>query len=516
MNSKIKSWLELKQKQELGGGRNAIDKQHAKGKLTARERINLLFDAGTFVEFGLFVKHRCHEFGQEKIEIPADGVIAGFGKVNGRTTYAYAHDFTAKGGTLGEMGSKKMHKVIRSAIATGCPCISLNDSGGGRLQEAVISQNFLQLFWYNVKASGWIPQISAIMGPCAGGAAYSPALTDFIINVSGTSSMFLTGPNVIQSITGEKVDSQSLGGAKVHNSISGVGHMMAQDDKDCIMKIKELLSYLPQNSGEKPPIYLSNDDPERLCPELDDIIPESDSTAYDMYRVIRSILDNGQYIEHMGNYAKNIITVLGRLNGKSVGIIANQPSFMAGCLDINASDKGARFIRICDSFNIPLVWLVDVPGFLPGVQQEYGGIIRHGAKLVYACCEASVPKITVHLRKDYGGAMAAMCSKEMGCDVNYIWPTGESCIMGAESAATIIFSKQIRNAPEEQRKELREKLIADYAKKITTPFLSASMFVNDEIIRPSETRRILIKTLESLETKKNNEQIMKKHGNMPV
>ena len=515
MNVKVEEWLQRKEIQEMGGGLKSIEKQHAKGKLTARERITLFFDEDSFIEIGLFAHHRCHEFGQEKVHIPADGILAGFGTVNGRTMYTYAHDFTAKGGTLGEIGSKKMHKVMDMAINAGCPCISLNDSGGGRLQEAIISQNFLQLFHYNVKASGWIPQISAIMGPCAGGAAYAPALTDFVINVDQTSSMFLTGPNVIKQVTGEDIDSERLGGATTHTTISGVGHMVAVDDYDCINRIKELLSYLPQNADEKPPVYEATDDPERICPELDDIIPESGKQSFDMYAVLTSILDNGMYIEHMENYAKNLITVIGRLNGKSVGIVANQPKVMAGCLDINASDKGSRFIRICDSFNIPLIWLVDVPGFLPGVNQEYGGIIRHGAKLVYACCEATVPKITVHIRKDYGGAMAAMCSKEMGCDINYIWPTGESCIMGAEGAATIIFRKQIAEAPEEERAAIRQKLIDEYTAKTATPYLSASHMVNDEIIRPSETRRILIRSLAALENKKVS-TIQKKHGNMPV
>ncbi len=515
MNSKIESWLEVKEQKELGGGLKAIEKQHAKGKLTARERMNLLFDEGTFVEFGLFAKHRCVDFGQDKVDIPADGCVVGFGKVNGRVVYAYAHDFTAKGGTLGEIHSKKLHKVIKAAIDAGCPCVSLNDSGGGRLQEAVISQNFLELFRYNVQASGWIPQISAIMGPCAGGAAYSPALTDFVINVDQTSSMFLTGPSVIKSVTGESIDNESLGGAKTHTTISGVGHMIAVDDYDCIHKIKDLLSYLPQNADEKPPVYASTDDPERIIPELDDMIPENPKAAYDMKDVISSILDNGIFVEHMEGYAKNIITVLGRLNGKTVGIVANQPKVMAGCLDINASDKGARFIRLCDAFNIPLIWLVDVPGFLPGVNQEYGGIIRHGAKLVYACCEATVPKITIHLRKDYGGAMAAMCSKEMGADVNYIWPTGESCIMGAEGAATIIFREQIEAAPEEERGVLRQKLIDEYTEHMATPYLSAGVMVNDEIIRPSETRAVLIKTLEAFENKKVT-SIKKKHGLIPM
>lgn len=515
MNSMIETWLEKKAHLEEGGGEKSIAKQHGKGKLTARERMNLLFDEGTFMEIGLFAKHRCHAFGQEKVEIPADGILAGYGMINGRPAYAYAHDFATKGGTLGEMGSQKQQKVMELAINSGCPCISLNDSGGGRLQEAVISQNFLRLFWYNVRASGWIPQISAIMGSCAGGAAYSPALTDFVVNVDKTSSMFLTGPNVIKQVTGEDVDSETLGGAVTHNTRSGVGHFIAADDYDCIEQIKEILSYLPQNGNEKPPAYDCDDDPYRLCPELDEIVPESDNRAYDMKDVITSIVDNGVYLEHMAGFATNIITCLARINGKTVGIVANQPKSKAGCLDIDASDKGARFIRICDSFNIPLIWLIDVPGFLPGVNQEFGGVIRHGAKMVYACCEATVPKINIVIRKDYGGAQAAMCSKEMGADLNFIWPTGQSAIMGAAGAAAIIFSKQLKAVPDEEREELRKKLVAEYQELTCTPYLHAENLKSDEIIRPSETRAILSQALIMLENK-HEDPLKKKHGNIPV
>lgn len=515
MNSKVELWLEKKAKAEESGGPAAVDKQHAKGKLTARERLNLLFDEGSFMEIGLFAKHRCHAFGQENVEIAADGILAGYGMINGRPAYAYAHDFAAKGGTLGEMGSLKQQKVIELAINSGAPCISLNDSGGGRLQEAVISQNFLRLFWYNVKASGWIPQISAIMGPCAGGAAYSPALTDFVINVKGTSSMFLTGPNVIKQVNGEDIDSETLGGANTHNTKSGVGHFIAEDDYDCINQIRNLLTYLPQNGNEKPPVYACDDDPYRLIPELDDIIPENLNKAYEMKDIISAIVDDGVYVEHMAGFAQNIITAFARINGKTVGIVANEPKIKAGCLDIDASDKGARFIRICDSFNIPLIWLVDVPGFLPGINQEFGGVIRHGAKLVYACCEATVPKITIVLRKDYGGAMAAMCSKEMGADLNFMWPTGESAIMGADGAGAIIFAKQIKAAPEEERQAVSDKLIGEYKELVLSPYLHVENFKTDEIIRPSETRAVLTHALEML-SNKHEDQFKKKHGNMPV
>ena len=516
MNTKIVEWLQKKEKLELGGGLEQIKKQHEKGKLTARERMEAFFDSGSFVELGLFAKHRSNEFGMDKAIIPADGCIIGFGTVNNRTVYAYAHDFTANGGTFGELHSIKINKIMRSAIDAGAPLISLNDSGGARIQEAIINQIFLRTFWHNVQASGWIPQVSAIMGPCAGGAAYSPALTDFIISVEKTSSMFLTGPAVIKAVTAETIDSESLGGAMTHNSISGVAHMLATDDHDCLNKIKEVLSYLPQNADEKPPEYACVDDPCRIAPELDDIIPENPQISYDVKDIVKAIVDEGIYLEHQPYFAQNIFTALARLNGKSVGIVANNPKTMAGCLDINASDKGARFIRICDSFNIPLVWLVDVPGFLPGVGQEHGGVIRHGAKLVYACCEATVPKVTIILRKSYGGATAAMCSKEMGCDINYIWPTGESCVMGAEGAAAIIFKKEIDAAPAENRKEVRKALIENYVAQVANPYLSTGVMVNDEIIRPSETRKILINTLNALKDKQQSALVKKKHGNIPV
>lgn len=516
MNSKITQWMEKKAVLEKGGGDAAIDKQHKKGKLTARERIALLFDEGTFQELGLFVKHRSTDFGMDKKTIPGDGCIVGYGLVNDRPVYAYANDFTSSGGTLGEMHNKKINRIIKMAIDAGAPCISLNDSGGGRIQEPVISENSFETFYLNVAASGWIPQISAIMGPCAGGSAYSPALTDFVICVEKTSQMFLTGPAVIQQVTGEKVDAETLGGSATHNRISGVAHFEAPDDRQCIELIKYLLSFLPQNASEAPPHYPCSDPFDRAAPELDDIIPENLKRAYDVKKVIGAIVDDGQYLEHMPQYAPNMVTALARLNGRSVGIVANQPSQKAGCIDINASDKGARFIRICDSFNIPLIWLVDVPGFLPGLDQEYGGIIRHGAKMVYACSEATVPKITVTMSKNYGGATAAMCAKELACDFNFMWPMGHDMVMGAEGAVNVVYRKELDSLPPEEAETARARFIGEYREKYENPYLSVSMMENDAIIRPSETRRVLIQALQALEGKRVESVVKKKHGNMPV
>ena len=509
-------WLEKKTVLEKGGGDAAIEKQHGKGKLTARERMNLLFDEGTFQEVGLFVKHRSTDFGMDKKVIPGDGCIVGFGQVNGRTVYAYAHDFTSAGGTLGEMHCKKINRIIKMAIDAGAPCISLNDSGGGRIQEPVISENSFETFHLNVTASGWIPQISAIMGPCAGGPAYSPALTDFIICVQKTSQMFLTGPAVIQQVTGEKVDSERLGGSAVHNQVSGVAHFEVADDYQCIELIKYLLSFLPQNAAQETPRFACDDPYDREAPELDDIIPENLRRVYDVKNVIGAIVDDGLYLEHMAQFAPNLVTAFARLGGRTVGIVANQPSFKAGCIDINASDKGARFIRICDSYNIPLIWLVDVPGFLPGVDQEYGGIIRHGAKMVYACSEATVPKITVTLSKNYGGATAAMCAKELACDFNFMWPTGHDMVMGADGAVNVVYRKELANLPEDERPAAREKFVEEYREKYENPYLSVGMMENDEIIRPSQTRKVLIQTLRALEDKQTQPVVKKKHGNMPV
>lgn len=516
MNSKIQDWLEKKAILEKGGGDAAVEKQHKKGKLTARERINLLFDDGSFNELGLFVKHRSTDFGMAGKAIPGDGCIIGFGKVNGRLTYAYASDFTCSGGTLGEMHCKKINHIIRMAIKAGAPCISLNDSGGGRIQEPIISENAFETFHLNVIASGWIPQISAIMGPSAGGSAFSPALTDFVISVDKTSRMFLTGPSVIKQVTGEDIDGETLGGARVHNTVSGVSHMLADDDSHCIKLIKQLLDFLPQNAGERPPSYPCTDDIFRQAPELDEIISVNMEQAYDVKRVIGAIVDNGEYLEHMPLFAPNLVTALARMNGKTVGIVANQPCNQAGYIDINASDKGARFIRICDSFGIPLIWLVDVPGFLPGTKQENSGIIRHGAKMVYACSEATVPKITVTMNKNYGGATAAMCAKELACDANYMWPTGQDMVMGAESAVSVVYQKQLSALPPEQQAAVRQKYIDEYRNNYENPYLSVGMMENDAIIRPRMTRQVLIQALEALEGKTVQPLVKKKHGNIPL
>lgn len=406
-----------------GGGDKAISRQHQLGKHTARERLQMLFDEGSFVETGLFVKHHCTNFGMEKKNLPADGVVTGYGTVNGRLVYASSQDFTVAGGSLGYMHAEKIARCQEAALKVGAPMISINDSGGARIQEGVDAlAGYGKLFFNNTQASGVIPQISVIMGPCAGGAVYSPALTDFIFMVKNTSQMFITGPAVIRSVTGEEVTAEDLGGAMTHNQRSGCAHFACDSEEDCIEKVKELLSYLPQNHLDAPPLLETDDDPNRLCENLDDLIPENPSKAYDMYEVIRSIADDGMYLDVQQYYAANLITCLIRLNGRSVGVIANQPKVMAGCLDINASDKAARFIRTCDAFNIPLLTLEDVPGFMPGTTQEYGGIIRHGAKMLYAYSEATVPMVTVILRKAYGGAYIGMCSKHLGADVVYAWP----------------------------------------------------------------------------------------------
>ena len=417
----------------MGGGQSRIDKQHAKGKMTARERLEILFDEGSFVEIGALVKHRCVNFGQDKKDLPGEGVVTGYGTVDGKLVYAFAQDFTVEGGSLGEMHASKIVRVLQLSLKMGAPCVGLNDSGGARIQEAVDAlSGYGRIFFENTIASGVVPQISAIMGPSAGGAVYSPALTDFIYMVEGTSQMFITGPAVVKSVTGEDVTAEKLGGAMTHNSISGVSHFIAIDDEDCLNQIRYLLGFLPSNNMEEAPIVDTGDDPMRMDESLNALLPDNSNAAYDMYDVIKSIVDNGEYYDVLAHYAKNIITCFARFDGQTVGIIANQPKFMAGCLDINASDKSSRFIRFCDAFNIPLVNLVDVPGFLPGVQQEYGGIIRHGAKMLFAYSEATVPKVTVITRKAYGGSYLAMCSQDLGADQVFAWPTSEIAVMGPE------------------------------------------------------------------------------------
>lgn len=490
----------------MGGGQSRIDKQHAKGKMTARERLEILFDEGSFVEIGALVKHRCVNFGQDKKDLPGEGVVTGYGTVNGKLVYAFAQDFTVEGGSLGEMHASKIVRVLQLSLKMGAPCVGLNDSGGARIQETVDAlSGYGRIFFENTIASGVVPQISAIMGPSAGGAVYSPALTDFIYMVDGTSQMFITGPAVVKSVTGEDVTAEKLGGAMTHNSISGVSHFIAKDDEDCLNQIRYLLGFLPSNNMEEAPIVDTGDDPMRMDESLNTLLPDNSNTAYDMYDVIKSIVDNGEYYDVLAHYAKNIITCFARFDGQTVGIIANQPKFMAGCLDINASDKSSRFIRFCDAFNIPLVNLVDVPGFLPGVQQEYGGIIRHGAKMLFAYSEATVPKVTVITRKAYGGSYLAMCSQDLGADQVFAWPTSEIAVMGPAGAANIIFRKDLD----------KEQKTAEYVEEFATPYKAAERGFVDAVIEPKQTRPYVINALAMLASKREARPA-KKHANIPL
>ncbi|KXZ38908.1 methylmalonyl-CoA decarboxylase alpha subunit [Alkalithermobacter thermoalcaliphilus JW-YL-7 = DSM 7308] len=510
---KLEQLREKRKTIELGGGQKRIEKQHSAGKLTARERLNLLFDENTFVEIDAFVKHRCTNFGMEKVEAPAEGVVTGYGKVDGRLVYAFAQDFTVVGGSLGEMHAKKIEKVMDLALTMGAPIVGLNDSGGARIQEAVDAlSGYGRIFYKNTLASGVIPQISAIMGPCAGGAVYSPALTDFIFMVDKTSQMFITGPQVIKTVTGEEVSAEELGGAMTHNSVSGVAQFISANDEECIKDIRRLLSFLPSNNMEKPPMYESQDI-NKIIDDLNEIIPEGSNKPYDMKKVIEYVVDDSDFFEVHPHFAKNIITGFARINGQSVGIIANQPMFMAGCLDINASDKASRFIRTCDAFNIPIVNFVDVPGFLPGTSQEYGGIIRHGAKMLYAYSEATVPKITVITRKAYGGAYLAMCSKDLGADMVYAWPTAEIAVMGPEGAANIIFRNEIKEA--ENPQEMRDKKIEEYKKEFATPYKAAERGFVDDVIEPAHTRMRLCDAIDMLQSKRDSKPA-RKHGNIPL
>lgn len=512
--NRLEDLRKRREKIALGGGQKRIDKQHQSGKLTARERMNLLFDEGTFVELDAFVTHRCVNFGMEKVESPGEGVVTGYGMVDGRLVYAYAQDFTVVGGSLGEMHAAKICKVQDNALKVGAPVVGLNDSGGARIQEAVDAlAGYGKIFYRNTIASGVIPQISAIMGPCAGGAVYSPAITDFIYMVEKTSQMFITGPQVIKTVTGEEVTAEDLGGAMTHNTTSGVAHFVASNDEDCIAQIRRLLSFLPSNNMETAPFYESEDDINRLIPELDDILPDNANKPYDMLDVISKIVDDGDYYEVQPYFAKNIITCFARINGQSVGIIANQPKFLAGCLDINASDKSSRFIRTCDAYNIPLLNIVDVPGFLPGTNQEYGGIIRHGAKMLYAYSEATVPKVTLIVRKAYGGSYLAMCSKDLGADIVLAWPQAEIAVMGPQGAANIIFKDEIAKAADPVAE--RAKKVAEYTDEFATPYKAAERGFVDDVIEPNATRPRLVDAFNMLASKRENRPA-KKHGNIPL
>ncbi len=496
------------------GGEKAVAAQREKGKLTARERLDLLFDKGTFREIDMFVSHRCVNFEMGKVDIPADGVITGHGLVDGRPVFAFSQDFTARAGSLGEMHAKKICKVMDLAMKAGVPFVGINDSGGARIQEGVDAlSGYGQIFFRNSAASGVIPQISAIMGPTAGGAVYSPAMTDWIFMVKKSSYMFITGPEVIKAVTGEEISFEELGGAKTHNQKSGVAHFACESDEDALNQIKTLLSYLPSNNMEDPPHVATGDDPNRKDAALDSIIPDSPNKIYDMKQVILAIVDNGDFFEPHQYYAPNMIVGFARLNGRAVGIIANQPKQLAGCLDINASDKATRFIRFCDAFNIPLLTIADVPGYLPGSQQEWGGIIRHGAKLLWCYSEATVPKLLLVTRKDYGGSYLAMCSKDLGADMAFAWPTAEIAVMGAEGASNIIHRKEI-NGAQDQAAKRREK-IAEYETLFSNPYQAAQRGYIDAVIVPRETRPRLIAALEAMCCKRETRP-PKKHGNIPM
>ncbi len=511
---KIERLKQLEEEVKKMGGEKALEKHKSKGKLTARERLELLFDDGTFQEIDMFVKHRCSFFGMDKVNIAADGVVTGYGLVNGRPVCAYSQDFTSRAGSLGEMHAKKICKIMDLAIKVGVPVVGFNDSGGARIQEGVDAlSGYGQIFFRNSNASGVIPQISAIMGPTAGGAVYSPAMTDFIFMVKNSSYMFITGPEVIKSVTGEEVTFEQLGGAMVHNEKSGVAHFACENDADAIEKIKKLLSYLPSNNMEDPPVLPSSDTTGRETPELDSIIPDNPNQPYDMKDVIRSIVDNGEFFEPHEYYAPNMIVGFARLNGYPIGIVANQPRVYAGCLDINASDKATRFIRFCDAFNIPLLTIADVPGYLPGTDQEWGGIIRHGAKLLWCYSEATVPKMLLITRKSYGGAYLAMCSKDLGADIVYAWPTAEIAVMGASGAANIIYRKEIKAAEDPEKK--RQEKIKEYEELFSNPYRAAERGYIDGVIVPRQTRPKLIAALEILKSKREA-RAPKKHGNIPM
>jgi methylmalonyl-CoA decarboxylase subunit alpha len=514
---KIKQLIELREQAKLGGGASKIASQHAKGKFTARERIDMLLDEGSFEEFDMFVTHRTDDFGLKDQKYLGDGVVTGHGTIDGRVVYIYAQDFTVLGGSLSETYAKKICKVMDQAMKVGAPIIGINDSGGARIQEGVLSlAGYAEIFQRNIMASGVIPQISAIFGPCAGGAVYSPALTDVIIMSDKTSYMFVTGPKVTKAVTGESISTEDLGGATVHTSKSGVAHFKAEDEEEGIMLIRKLLEYLPQNNLEDPPVTESTDPIDRADDLLNEIIPEQSNQAYDVKDVIYSIVDNSEFLEMHRHYAKNIVVGFAKFNGMPVGIVANQPNFLAGVLDIEASRKAARFVRFCDAFNVPIVTLVDVPGFLPGSSQEYGGIIIHGAKLLYAYGEATVPKVTVTLRKSYGGAHDVMSCKQLRGDINYAWPSAEIAVMGAQGAIEVLESKKINEIedPEEKVKYIAEKEI-EYLEKFANPYEAAKHGYIDDVIEPRNTRFRVIRALQTLMTKKDTNP-PKKHSNLPL
>jgi acetyl-CoA carboxylase carboxyltransferase component len=514
IHPRIEHLRDLRDRARLGGGQERIDAQHSKRRLTARERLDLLLDKGSFRETDLFVEHRTVGLGMGDKKYLSDSVVTGWGTIDGRLVYVYSQDFTVFGGSLGEVHAAKICKILDMAMKNGAPIIGLNDSGGARIQEGVVSLGgYADIFLRNTLASGVIPQISAIMGPCAGGAVYSPALTDFIFMVKNSSYMFVTGPDVVKSVTHEEVSFEKLGGAMTHSTISGVSHVAVDSEADCLYLIRRLLSFLPQNNQDEPPVLKCNDDPLRMDERLDAIVPDSSNKPYDIRDVIRMVVDCGDLFEIQEHYAQNIVVGFARLGGHSVGIVANQPAVLAGVLDIDASYKGARFIRFCDCFNIPIITFEDVPGFLPGVGQEHGGIIRHGAKLLYAYCEATVPKITVITRKSYGGAYCVMSSKHIRGDVNLAWPSAEIAVMGPDGAVNVIFRKEIAEAADPEAR--RAELIALYREQFANPYVAASRGYLDDVIEPRETRPRLINALEMLQNKRDTNP-PKKHGNIPL
>jgi len=507
----LKKWRE---RAKQGGGPERIEKQHQKGKLTARERLDILLDPGSFVEFDRYVTHRCTDFEMDKKKILGDSLVSGFGRIKGRPLFVFSQDFTVFGGTLSYAHAEKMCKIMDLALKTGVPVIGLNDSGGARIQEGVVSlAGYAEIFWRNTIASGVIPQISAVMGPAAGGAVYSPALTDFIFMVEKTSYMFITGPDVVKTVTHEDVSFEELGGAQVHSTKSGVAHFTAKNDEECLLKIRKLFEYLPLNNLDDAPRKVIDDPPDRMDEALNSIIPDNPNQPYDMKTVLRMVLDKDSFLEVHEKYAPNIIVGFGRLDGYVVGIVAQQPMVLAGVLDIDASIKGARFVRFCDAFNIPIITFEDVPGFLPGISQEHGGIIKHGAKLLYAYSEATVPKITVITRKSYGGAYCVLSSKQIRGDINYAWPTAEVAVMGPEGAVNIIFRRDLKAVSDPEK--LRQQLIKEYEEKFSNPYISASLGYVDDVIEPKETRPKLIQALRMLENKQSKLP-RKKHGNIPL
>jgi propionyl-CoA carboxylase beta chain len=504
----------LNREAELGGGEERIERQHASGKLTARERVESLLDPGSFVETDKFKTHRCTDFDMDNKKIPGDGVVTGHGTIDGRVVYVFSQDFTVFGGSLSGAFAEKICKIMDLAMKTGAPVIGLNDSGGARIQEGVVSlAGYADIFQRNVMSSGVVPQISAIMGPCAGGAVYSPAMTDFIFMVEKIGYMFITGPEVIRTVTHEEVTKEDLGGALTHATRSGVAHFSARNERDCLGMIRDLLSYIPSNNLDDPPFVPTDDDISRRDEKLRTIVPDNPNRPYDMKEIIAAVVDNRQFLEVQRDYARNIIIGFARLGGRSVGIVANQPAYLAGCLDIDASRKAGRFVRFCDCFNIPIVTFVDVPGFLPGTAQEYGGLITHGAKLLYAFCEATVPKVTVITRKAYGGAYVVMSSKHIRGDINFAYPTSEIAVMGPDGAVNIVFRNELDRAADPVRE--KDRLVAEYRRTFATPFKAAELGYIDEVILPEDTRPKLIRALQILENKRDRNP-PKKHGNVPL